>query len=122
MIGVKSEHSEQSAVIEWKNWRTAMYPELELLYAIPNAGKRSKITGAIMKREGLMAGVPDLCLPVARKGFNALYIEMKVGKNKTTELQRDWIEKLKKHNNRVEICYGSSEAINVISDYLDIKQ
>lgn len=76
-----SEAQEQEAVIEWCDWKHIP------IFAIPNGGKRDAREAAHMKRQGVRAGVPDLCVPVARGGFHGLYIEMKVGKNKPTDKQ-----------------------------------
>lgn len=53
------------------------HPELQLLYHVPNEGKRTWRTGARLKSEGLKPGVPDLCLPVARGKYHGLYVELK---------------------------------------------
>ena len=50
--------------------------------------------GGQPKAEGVKAGVPDICLPVARRNFHGLYIEMKVGKNKQTPAQQEWDKQL----------------------------
>jgi hypothetical protein len=94
------------------------YPELKLMYHIPNEGKRSRSTGARMKREGLKPGVPDICLPVPRGGFHGLYVEMKVGRNKTTDNQDFWLEALKKQGYSTAVCYGWESASKVILKYL----
>ena len=60
------ELAEQQTVLEWAQWQRGKYPELDLLYHIPNEGKRSAANGAVLKRAGLKKGVPDLCLPVAK--------------------------------------------------------
>jgi hypothetical protein len=113
-----SEHSEQMALFRWAAYSKGAHPELDLLYAVPNAGKRSYGAARYMKNEGLQAGVPDICLPIPKGDYGALYIEMKFGKNKPTNNQQEWIDKLKSHNNRVEICWGFDEAKDVILDYL----
>ena len=41
-------------------------PDLELLHAIPNGGKRDKVTAAKLKAEGVKAGIPDIFLPVPK--------------------------------------------------------
>jgi hypothetical protein len=72
--------------------------------------------------------VPDLCLPVSgfngwgETNFNGLYIEMKAGKNKPTESQKWWLDKLKKYGHKVAVCYSGEEAVNVICDYLGIQE
>ena len=59
------EEAEQAAIFEWAEYEKRKYPELELLYHVPNGGKRDAKTAAILKRCGVKAGVPDLVLPVA---------------------------------------------------------
>lgn len=114
------EAKEQEVVFEWARLQKCKYPELDLLYAIPNAGKRSRFEGNNMVKQGLRAGVPDICLPVAKHHWSGLYIELKVGRNKTSELQDEWIEKLRKYGHKVEVCYGAESAINAIKQYLGI--
>ncbi len=52
---------------------------------MPNGGKRDKATAAVLKRQGVKAGVPDIMLPAARAGYHGLYIELKAGENTTTK-------------------------------------
>lgn len=80
-----SETTEQIKLFNWARVYEDIIPELRLLYHVPNEGKRSQSGGQILKAAGLKAGVPDVCLPVARRGFNSLYVEMKFGKNKPTK-------------------------------------
>ena len=82
------------------NWFRYEYPEY-LIYAIPNGGSRNVIEATNLKRQGVLAGIPDIHIPVAKKGFNSLYIEFKAGKNKTTANQNENIEKLRNLNNKV---------------------
>ena len=82
-----SEHDEQAALFEWATWHTSQCPELGLLFAIPNGGHRHPVVAARLKAEGVRAGVPDICLPVARKGYHGLFVELKFGRNKPTPAQ-----------------------------------
>ncbi len=97
------------------------HPELKLMYHIPNEGKRSAALGAKMKREGLKAGVPDICLPVARSGCHGLYIELKAGRNKTTENQKRWLADLAEQGYMTAVCYGWEAASKVIVKYLNMR-
>ena len=90
------------------------------MYHVPNEGKRSKSAGARMKQEGLKPGVPDVCLPVAHGGFHGLYIEMKVGKNKPTDNQKEWLAGLKKQGYSTAVCYGWEAASKEILKYLNL--
>lgn len=62
--------------------------ELALLHHIPNGGARSKATAGRLKAEGVKAGIPDICLPVPKNGYGALYIELKVPENKALGVRK----------------------------------
>lgn len=113
-----SESEEQCALFQWAEMMSRRYSELSLLYHIPNGGARSKGTAGRLKAEGVKSGVPDICLPVARGRFHGLYIEMKVGKNKPTANQIQWLEALEGQGYQAKVCYGWQEASHVIESYL----
>lgn len=122
-IILQPEQIEQKAVIDWCHFQRDYKQKYVLagyIYAIPNEGKRSRITGAIHKMIGLKPGMPDLCLPIARGGYGALYIEMKVGKNKSTPKQVAMQGLLREAGNRVVVCHGSAKAIAIIEQYLEM--
>lgn len=98
------------------------YPEAQLLFHVPNGGKRNAAEAAHLKKQGVKAGVPDLFLPVARGGFHGLFIEMKVGKNKPTGNQKKWMEELAKQGYAVRVCYGSKQGYESILEYLKMKE
>lgn len=62
------ESGHQEALFEWAAYHMDCMPELEYMHHIPNGGKRDKRTAVALKRQGVKAGVPDICLPVARNG------------------------------------------------------
>jgi hypothetical protein len=109
------EHQEQKALFQYGAVKGGKWL---LLFSIPNGGKRNIITATKLKAEGVKAGVPDMCLPVARMGFHALYIELKAGKNKPTPSQKGWIKALTEEGNLAICCHGWIEAKNVIENYL----
>lgn len=61
-----SEALEQRTVVEWCELRRVP------CFHIPNGGSRNKAEAANLKRQGVMAGVPDLCVPVARCGYRGI--------------------------------------------------
>jgi len=79
-----------------------------------------------MKEEGVRSGVPDIFLPVVKMDlkindphiYGGLWIEMKVGKNKPSEQQKWWMEKLQEQRYVTVVCYSAEEAIEQIQDYL----
>lgn len=53
-----NEGEEQRSLFVWATIAAGKYPALNLLFHIPNEGKRSQWTGARMRSEGLKSGVP----------------------------------------------------------------
>ena len=117
----RGEDTEQIGVIEWANWNRNRFPELRLLFHIPNGGKRSKTEAAIFKAMGVKAGVPDLCLPVARGGFAGLYIEMKRSDGGTvSDDQLWWNEQLISKGYASVICEGWESGKEALLWYLNL--
>ncbi len=77
---IQYEADEQAKLFKWIEWVRDFIPEVNMLYHIPNGGKRNEREAAALKRQGVRAGVPDLCLPVAKGKYHGLYIELKYGK------------------------------------------
>ncbi len=121
-IDLSKEAGHQYALMLWaaQPYVRKRWPELSLLYAIPNGGSRDHIEAATLKRTGLKSGVPDLCLPVPRSAFSALYIEMKRPGGYVSSNQRWWINRLMQEGNYVAVCYGWEKARKTIEWYLSL--
>ena len=120
-ISTPTEAQEQRDLFRWAAYQRGIYPELQLMYHIPNEGKRTTYTGARMKAEGLRPGVPDICLPVARGPYHALYIEMKRTKHaRVSEAQQGWLAALTRAGNRAVVCHGWEAASHEILAYLHL--
>ena len=117
----KEELANQAALFELAALLETQCPGLELMFHVPNEGKRSVYSGAELKRAGLKKGVPDVMLPVARKGYHGLAIELKAGKNKPTEDQKKWLRGLAGEGWLCYVCWGYEAAAAVLGDYMDIK-
>lgn len=113
-----SEHDEQVALFKWAAEHQEEHPELGLMFAIPNGGKRHPGVGKKLKAEGLKAGVPDIFLPVPNAVQHGLFIEMKIGYSKPRKDQRKWLSDLWLQGYGVAVCYGAEHAKAVIADYL----
>lgn len=113
-----NEGMHQEALFNWANWNINRYPELKFMFHTPNGGKRDAKTATILKREGVKAGVPDIILPVSRMGYHGLFIELKVGNNKTTDKQDEWIKFLTEQGYLTAICYHWQFAADLIEGYL----
>ena len=118
-----TEHEHQAALFAWAHDHAATYPELALLFAIPNfAGRLGRLTaqhGAKLKREGRKRGVPDICLPVPRGTSHGLFIELKTPKGTPNDAQLEWRARLRAQGYRAEIVKGWQAARDLILRYLE---
>ncbi len=113
------EEVEQTCLFRWAAYSLGAHPELKLLHAIPNGGKRSKSEAARMKAAGVKAGVPDMFLPVARGGSHGLYIELKrIKGGRVSAEQLAWMEELTREGYTCAVCHGWEKARETILDYL----
>lgn len=84
----------------------------------PNEGKMKPQYGAMRKKQGVSAGYPDIVLHVTNRWHNGLAIELKVGYNKPTPEQLEWLETLKKNGWLTSWTNSFDEAKSIIDDYL----
>jgi hypothetical protein len=131
IISGPTEHEHQVAIFDWIETAKNRVPELGLLFAIPNGGSRSfrkdakgrrfSPEGQRMKKEGVRSGVPDLMLPVARRGYHGLFIEMKRSGGKASEAQLMWKAWLTEQGYLSLICVGADDAIDKLSWYVGLQ-
>lgn len=116
-LPVPTEDAEQAALFQWA--AACNRNDLDLMYAIANGGYRKKTTAGRLKATGVKAGVPDICLPVARGGYFGMYVELKrVKGSKTSECQKEWMAALNAQGYLAIVCYGWEEARKMIVQYL----
>lgn len=112
-----TEHEHQCLVVQWRDANKRNYPGIHLLHAIPNGGKRSRAVAGKLRAEGVLSGVADLLLPVSRRGFHGLYLEMKSIGGKATPAQTSFIVDVLKQGYYAKFCWGADEAIATIRWY-----
>lgn len=112
------EHLEQVTLMRWAALHERRYPELRLLYHIPNGEYRPKATAARLKDAGCKSGVPDLDLPVARGPWHGLRIELKAKGGRTSSAQAQWIKDLNAEGYLARVCTGWTAARDLILEYL----
>lgn len=115
---VGREHNEQKALIKLCDGHADK--AYGTIYAVPNAAKRSDAGGAIMRAEGLRRGFPDLCLPVPRGIYPALYIEMKGRGGRVSVYQHEWHRRLIDQGNAVFVCFGCDAAWDLVVRYMGL--
>ena len=114
------ESDEQQALFQWAKLSQGQHPELSLLHSIPNGGKRNIREASRLKKEGALAGVSDIFLPVSRGGYHGLYVELKVKGGKTSASQKWWISETIKQGYLSAVCFGWVEVSEVIGKYLNM--
>lgn len=117
-----TEAQHQANVFKWSRQPSvrSKWPELALLFHIPNGGTRDPVEGKHLKQQGVKRGVPDLCLPVARGRYHGLYIEMKTPLGCTTPEQEWWGRRLTEEGYLWEVCRGWNQAVKTLEWYLNL--
>lgn len=109
LLTIPSEHYEQVRFLG--KFRIA-YPGV-LIFAIPNGGKRDKMTAIKLKNESVLPGVPDLFIPGWR-----LFVEMKKVKGGSlSKDQKEVIPQLEALGYTVLVGYGSDDALEKVAEY-----
>lgn len=104
----------------WRDVLREAFPEVGLLFAIPNGGLRRPRTAGRLKAEGAQDGVPDLLLPVSRDACPGLFIEMKSTVGRLSARQRWWRDALAGQGYRVELARSWTAACTLIAGHLDL--
>lgn len=112
-VDVLTEDQEQAIVANWLDAHKILF------YHIPNGGKRDIREAVKFKRIGVKAGVPDICIPLARKCYHGAYGELKrkVG-GVVSVAQAYWMEELRRQGYYVFIGKGADEFIEHVKYYL----
>lgn len=100
-------------------WLRLQYPKV-VAFAIPNGGKRNAREGAILKAEGVLAGVPDLFIAEPHGHYSGLFIEMKAGRGTTTEAQDAMIRRLGEAGYCVDVCRSLEDFQAVVRGYVSL--
>ena len=114
-----TEDQEQIDLVNWARMQEKKYPELRMLFHIPNGGSRGKAEAGRFRAMGVRAGVPDLCLPVPRGGWHGLYIELKRTKGgRVSADQKAWLDALREQGYAAAVCHGWEDAARIILWYI----
>lgn len=110
---------EQAALIS--ELRARMPKVADLIYHVPNGGHRHKSVAGKLKQQGVVAGIPDLVLTMARGGYFGLYIEFKATPPNDADVspaQHERIRKLNEQGYLAIVCRGHFDAVEAIRAYL----
>ena len=111
---MKQEDSLQVAIA---NYLRLQYPKAFWCHP-PNGGKRNVIEAAKFKKMGVRAGLPDILIFERIDDCAGLFLELKAGKNKETELQIFAMNELRRNGWIGWIVYNFDDAKVFIDAYL----
>lgn len=112
---VEPEHELQVSCVNWFSYE---YPKYKgLLFAVPNGGRRDAVTGGKLKSEGVVAGVSDLLLLIARGRYHGMCIEMKTEIGRQSEAQKEWQVSVEEQGYKYAVARSLQQFIQLINEY-----
>ena len=118
---IDREGNEQTAFFTWLQLQ---HPSVfDIAYHTPNGGHRSKSEGGRLKGQGVKAGVPDVCIALAKGGYFGLYIEFKATPphdSAVSSSQYDWLINLEKNGYKTVVCKGLDSLMAEVEAYLKL--
>jgi hypothetical protein len=116
--GPGMKHPESKLQSECVRWFRHQYPHT-IIAAIPNGGARDVITGAILKREGVVPGFPDLIVCKKDSSCGVLFVEMKTATGGLSQNQKIVHAKLLQAGYCVAVCKSFDQFKETISQYMN---
>ena len=123
-------HEESDIQISCVEWFKIQYPKM-LIFAVPNGGKRAMkdihtkngvksvpLEAMKMKDEGVLAGVSDLILAYASKGYHGLFIEMKTETGTQSDSQKAFQVKAEYFGYKYVVCRSFLQFMKEVNDYI----
>ena len=120
MVGVKRgrkyvEHQEQVKVVQ----RVRAFHPGVIIAAIPNGGDRTASERVRLHQEGVLAGMPDLCVLEAAGGFHGLFVEMKTATGQQSKEQKALQLALNANGYLCTVARSAAEGFEIIKEYLN---
>lgn len=113
-------HPETVLQIQIMDYIRFQFPDIEpYCFHFANERKCSIQQGVILKRMGVKPGVSDIFIAVSRGKHKGLWIELKAGKNRITEHQKNFMSLMKEQEYLTVCINGFEDAIAFIKDYLE---
>lgn len=111
----QEEHNMQAACVRW--FRLQYSCLSALLFAVPNGGRRDRVTGAKLKAEGALAGVADILLLCPSSRYHGLCIEFKTLTGRQSEAQKTFQHKVEGAGYAYCVVRSVDDFINVVEAY-----
>ena len=106
----------QQACVKWFRYQ---YPHLStLLFHPKNEGHGDRVSGAIAKAEGVVAGVPDLILAVPNARHNILCLELKTERGRQSPTQKAWQQAAEAAGAKYAVVRTIFKFIDTVNEYV----
>lgn len=106
----------QAACVRWFRYQYPQYAAM--LIAVPNGVATSESQGAILKAEGMLAGVADLLLLLPSDTHTLLAVEMKTDTGRQSPRQKEWQQQAEAHGIQYEVVRSFDEFNNLLTTYI----
>lgn len=111
------ETREQIALFDWIRLRPDIEP---YAWHVANERRTSISSGRLLKRMGVKPGVSDVMVAIPSGGYHGLFLELKAGKGKPTEAQKNFLANVTLQG-YLGICVTGFEAAKAaIESYLSL--
>jgi hypothetical protein len=114
----RSEAAEQQTLIAWARALSFSCPPLAYLHASLNGVRLSPNQARKASQQGMLAGIPDLFLPLPVAPYHGLFIELKTATGRLSPAQVSMLAYLNAQGYRAVCCRGWLAAKKEIESYL----
>ena len=100
-------------------WFRLQFPDLAMLmFAVPNGGSRRRIEAAIMKEEGVTAGVADVLFLYPNSEYHGLCIEFKTNTGRQQKSQKCFQQAVEAQGYQYAIVRSIDDFIELVKNYV----
>lgn len=113
-----TEYEIQKEYVKWRDNKAKRSKRYKYIFHVPNACYYSRNKQVLLKTLGVVAGVPDFMIPLARGKYNCAWLELKSKRGRVSPAQEEAITFLKRQKQKVMIARSIDEAIELTEGYL----
>jgi len=114
----KSEHQIQVEFFHHIHFLSGLPEDVtDLIYAVPNGGKRNPKEAIRLRLEGVKAGIPDVNIDIPSPKYHGMRIEFKRPGKSRSPAQRRKHRLLTEAGYYVVTCYSADQAISELEKY-----
>ena len=115
-MGLKAEDIAQINLINWFKYNFPQYKE-DIAH-VANQRTCSPMEGRLLKKLGVQKGFSDIFIAIPKNGYHGLFLELKVGKNKPTKEQQEFLDRKIELGYAAVCVWGWEAARDFIVEYL----